>query len=245
MSISDVRKWSARITAPLVVVTMLSTFYMGDGGVTFDFRRLSSKSNKLARQLLHKSSPFSLSSSLSQHRYMYGKMLSTFVAVLLIFVFVLVGFEINGTLGSSAWDSVHLLTLGIIYLIASLVSLFVVTNQRSVSGRPHLIATLVLFLSIPILLVYIAMKTDGVISMLLFVIAIFMFLCMSILVYSASVTHVKLSKSKKGHLANANELTWAHIKNGVTIVVVEVTIFTLIALSLSVLGFVDFTEKKE
>jgi hypothetical protein len=176
---------------------------------------------------------------------MYGKMLSTFVAVLLIFVFVLVGFEINGTLGSSAWDSVHLLTLGIIYLIASLVSLFVVTNQRSVSGRPHLIATLVLFLSIPILLVYIAMKTDGVISILLFIIAVFMFLCMCMLVYSASVTHVTLSKSMKDLPKNANELTWAHIKNGVTIVVVEVTIFTLIALSLSVLGFVDFTEKKE
>ena len=243
MSISDVRKWGARISAVLVIVTMLSTFYMGGGGITFDFRSLSSHPSKLARQLLHKSSPFSLSASLSQHRHVYGKVLSTLVAVLLISVFVIVGFEINGT--GSAWDSVHLITLGLIYLIASLVSLFVVTNSRSVSGRPHLISTIVLFLAIPILLVYIAMKTDGVISILLFIIAVFMFLCMCMLVYSASVTHVALSKSMKGPPENVNELTWAHIKNGVTIVVVEVTIFTLIALSLSVLGFVDFTEKKE
>jgi len=222
----------------LVVLTVMGTFYMGGGGVTYNLRNLNSNAKRLANQLINRISPFSLSASLSQHRNASGKIISCIVAILLITTFVLVGFEINES-NASAWESVHLLTLGTVFFIASCVSLFAITNTKSVIGRPHLISTVVLMLSIPIVLVYIAMKTDDTIQIVLFVIAFFMFMCMCVLVYSSYVTSARLLNSIHGHPENRDQLIWAHIKNGVTIGAMEINLFTLIAITMGVFGFAN------
>jgi magnesium-transporting ATPase (P-type) len=218
-------------------------FYMGGGGITYDLGDLNQRPRSLARQLESKTSPFSLSASISQQRHMWGKIIGAFVALVFVGTFITLGFEINQKRESSTeWHSTHIITLGVLFLMATVVSIFSISDVSSVSKRPHLIATIVLMLSIPIFLTYVGVETSGTNAISLYVVAVFMVLVMMVLVYSYYITKSRLLKAAHGHSDTVNKLTWIHIRNGATIGAAEVTFFTLITIALSVLAFANLDE---
>ena len=172
------------------------------------------------------------------------------LAILFATVFILTTLEITqGEVEGERqyWHSVHIIVLGVIFVVASAVGIFSVRpskNARSASSRVHLIATTVSFLCITLFFVFTAFSLEGNMRVLLFTLFCFEIIILLALVYSFVRTRNQLLKFETEHAEN-NTIMWTHIKSGVTIASAEISYFVLVIISLVVLAFANVKNKNE
>ena len=246
------RKIISGVTAVCILQLLIFMFWRGGGGVTYNLTRLSQKykqnSQKLAAHLQDKTSPFSISASMSKSNSLFGQSTGYILALLFAAVFVLTILEITQKEAVRPyWHSVHIIVLSAIFVVASAVGIFSVQPSRSArtaSTSLHLTATTVSFLCITLFFVFAATSLDGNMRVLLFTLFWFEIIILLVLVYSFVRTKSQLHKYQSKHTEN-NIILWTHIKSGVMIASAEISYFVLIMISLVVLTFASVDNESD
>lgn len=235
------RRALSGISASLITANLFLVFYKGGGGATYSLFSMSKSAVKLKAQLRDRVSPFSISSNMAKQNTVISKIFACVVALFIVAAFVAFGLELQNT-SDTAWDLVHIYTLGLLFLLAVCVATFSITNMVSVGQRPHLIATSFTLLSIPLFFVFAASELEDNRGVPLYTVASFMVVTLFVMVYSYYSSKMIISNSNQNDNSSVDKIAWAHIRNGAVVAATEASYFTQAAIGLVILSLSNFAK---